>query len=114
MKRDEAKDLVTKGLKQLNDALARGRSETLMRYLEVMARFHHIVESSRVGVRKPELSFYEQACTLAGVGPHEVVFLDDLGINLKPAKAMGMTTIKVLGAEQAIADLERVLGLPLR
>lgn len=81
---------------------------------DVMARFHHVVESSKVGVRKPELSFYEQACDLAGVEPAEVVFLDDLGINLKPAKAMGMTTIKVLGADQAIADLEGVLGVPLR
>lgn len=81
---------------------------------EVMARFHHVVESSKVGCRKPEPAFYEQACELAGVAPHEVVFLDDLGINLKPAKAMGMTTIKVLGADQAIGDLEAVLGRSLR
>ena len=81
---------------------------------EVMARFHHIVESSKVGSRKPELVFYEQACELARVEPHQVVFLDDLGINLKPAKAMGMTTIKVLGADQAITDLEAVLGIALR
>ncbi|MFZ9017796.1 MAG: HAD-IA family hydrolase [Ilumatobacteraceae bacterium] len=80
----------------------------------VMARFHHVVESSKVGCRKPEPSFYEQACALAGVEPGEVVFLDDLGINLKPAREMGMTTIKVLGPDQAIADLESVLGLGLR
>lgn len=81
---------------------------------EVMARFHHVVESSKVGCRKPEPAFYEQACELAAVAPHAVAFLDDLGINLKPAKAMGMTTIKVLDAEQAITDLEAVLGIPLR
>lgn len=81
---------------------------------EVMARFDHVVESSKVGCRKPEPAFYEQACELARVSPESVVFLDDLGINLKPARAMGMTTIKVLGAEQAIADLERVLGIALR
>jgi len=81
---------------------------------EVMGRFGHIVESSKVGVRKPEPRFYEIACELASVGPEQVVFLDDLGINLKPAKAMGMTTIKVLGADQAIADLETVLDLSLR
>lgn len=81
---------------------------------EVMARFHHVVESSKVGCRKPEPAFYEHACELAGVTPEQVVFLDDLGINLKPAKAMGMTTIKVHGAEQAIGDLEAVLGIPLR
>jgi putative hydrolase of the HAD superfamily len=80
----------------------------------VMSRFHHVVESSKVGVRKPEVAFYEIACGLAAVEPAEVVFLDDLGINLKPAKAMGMTTIKVTGAEQAIADLGAVLGIALR
>jgi putative hydrolase of the HAD superfamily len=81
---------------------------------EVMDRFHHLVESSKVGCRKPELAFYEHACEVTGVAPDQVVFLDDLGINLKPAKAMGMTTIKVLGADQAIADLEAVLGISLR
>ena len=77
----------------------------------VMDRFDLVVESSKVGVRKPEPRFYEIACEQLGVVPHECVFLDDLGINLKPAAAMGMTTIKVLDAPQAIADLERVLGL---
>ena len=80
----------------------------------IMARFRYVVESSKVGVRKPELEFYEIACATAGVAPEQVVFLDDLGINLKPAKAMGMTTIKVLDAEQAITDLESVLGISLR
>ena len=81
---------------------------------DVMARFHHVVESSKVGCRKPEPAFYERACELAAVEPHQVVFLDDLGINLKPAQAMGMTTIKVLGAEQAIGELEAALGIALR
>ena len=80
---------------------------------QVMARFHHVIESSKVGLRKPEVAFYELACSTAGVEPEEVVFLDDLGINLKPARAMGMTTIKVVSAEQAIADLESVLGIHL-
>ena len=79
-----------------------------------MARFHHVVESSKVGVRKPEPAFYELACRLAGVTPQECAFLDDLGVNLKPAAAMGMTTIKVTSADQAITDLEAVLGIPLR
>ena len=81
---------------------------------EVMAKFDHVVESSKVGVRKPEPGFYEIACELAGVRPGECVFLDDLGINLKPARAMGMTTIKVVSADQAITDLEAVLSLDLR
>lgn len=79
----------------------------------VMARFDHVIESRKVGLRKPEPAFYELACTTAGVTADEVVFLDDLGINLKPAKAMGMTTIKVVEPLQAIADLEATLGLDL-
>jgi putative hydrolase of the HAD superfamily len=74
-------------------------------------RFDAIVESSKVGVRKPEPRFYEIACELLGVQPSECVFLDDLGINLKPAAAMGMSTIKVLNADQAIADLTALLQL---
>lgn len=80
----------------------------------VMGKFGHVVESSKVGVRKPEPRFYEIACELVDAPPEACVFLDDLGINLKPAKAMGMTTIKVVGADQAIADLESVLGIGLR
>ena len=60
-----------------------------------MARFDVVVESSKIGVRKPEPAFYATACDLLGVDPTECVFLDDLGINLKPAREMGMTTIKV-------------------
>jgi putative hydrolase of the HAD superfamily len=77
---------------------------------EIMARFDVVVESSKIGVRKPEPRFYEIACELLGVQPEECVFLDDLGINLKPAAAMGMTTIKVVSASQAIADLAAALG----
>lgn len=80
----------------------------------VMAKFDFIVQSSEAGIRKPEPRFYEIACERVGVAPGEAVFLDDLGVNLKTARAMGMTTIKVTGAEQAIADLETVLGLSLR
>jgi putative hydrolase of the HAD superfamily len=80
----------------------------------VMARFDHIIESSRVGARKPETRFYEVACETVGVEPEGCVFLDDLGINLKPAKAMGMTTIKVVDPEQAIAALSDVLGIDVR
>lgn len=78
---------------------------------KVMARFDVVVESSKVGCRKPEPRFYEIACELLDVQPDECVFLDDLGINLKPAAAMGMATIKVLNAPQAIADLTAMLSL---
>lgn len=80
----------------------------------VMDRFDVVVESSKVGVRKPEVRFYELACELLGVTPAQCVFLDDLGVNLKPAAAMGMRTIKVLSAQQALDDLEGVLGFGVR
>jgi len=83
------------------------RSDTIA---AIMTRFDVIVESSKIGVRKPEPGFYEMACNLLGVEPDECVFLDDLGVNLKPAQAMGMQTIKVVAAEQAIADLRRILA----
>lgn len=86
-------------------------SERSREIAAIMARFDVVVESSKVGVRKPEPRFYEIACELLGVQPGECVFLDDLGINLKPAGAMGMTTIKVVSSAQAIADLERILDL---
>ena len=64
-------------------------------------------------LRKPEPRFYEIACETVGVTPSECVFLDDLGINLKPAQAMGMTTIKVTSAAQALGELSQVLSLAL-
>lgn len=79
----------------------------------VMARFDVVVESSKIGVRKPEPSFYTTACELLGVTPDECVFLDDLGINLKPARAMGMRTIKVGDPGPALAELSAVLDLSL-
>jgi putative hydrolase of the HAD superfamily len=81
---------------------------------DVLSMFDAVIESSKVGVRKPDERFYEIACETVGVSPEECVFLDDLGVNLKPAKAMGMTTIKVIDADQAINDLEQAVGFPLR
>jgi putative hydrolase of the HAD superfamily len=77
----------------------------------VMARFDAVVESSKVGCRKPETRFYEIACETVGVTPSECVFLDDLGINLKPAAAMGMHTIKVVDPTVALGELSSALGL---
>ena len=79
----------------------------------VMTKFDVVVESSKVGIRKPELGFYTRACELLDVEPAACVFLDDLGINLKPAREMGMTTIKVGEPAEAIGELEEVLGLRL-
>jgi putative hydrolase of the HAD superfamily len=80
---------------------------------DALGLFHHVIESSKVGVRKPDPRFYELACERCGVEPAEVVFLDDLGVNLKPAAAMGMTTIKVVDPTDALAQLETVVGFPL-
>lgn len=77
----------------------------------VMNRFDVIVESSKVGVRKPEPRFYEIACEMLEVTPGECVFLDDLGINLKPAAAMGMRTIKVADPVDAISQLAAITGI---
>jgi putative hydrolase of the HAD superfamily len=79
----------------------------------VMSMFDVVVESSQVGVRKPDPRFYEIACTQLEIDPSEAVFLDDLGVNLKPARAMGMTTIKVGDPAVALAELEAVVGFPL-
>lgn len=80
---------------------------------EIVAMFDVVVESSKVGVRKPDTAFYEIACQQLSITPDEAVFLDDLGINLKPARAMGMATIKVDDPMAAITELEKVVGFPL-
>ena len=80
---------------------------------EVMSNFEFIIESSKVGVRKPDPKIYKLACEKAKVSPVECLYLDDLGVNLKPAKAMGMRTIKVFSPEQAISELEENLGIQL-
>ena len=80
---------------------------------EVMTLFEHVIESSKVGVRKPDPRIYQHACDLLGVPPEACVYLDDLGINLKPARALGMRTIKVGDPDIAIAELQAIVGIPL-
>ena len=94
-----------------------GMANTAERATEVanvMALFDTIIESSKAGIRKPNPKIYEIACEEMGIQPNDAVFLDDLGINLKPARALGMTTIKVLTADQALIELESHLQLTLR
>jgi putative hydrolase of the HAD superfamily len=81
---------------------------------EVMTLFEHVIESSKVGVRKPDPRIYQHACDLLGVPPEACVYLDDLGINLKPALALGMRTIKVGDPDVAINELQAIVGFPLR
>lgn len=86
-------------------------SERANRVAEVMALFDLVVESSVEGVRKPNPRIYQITCERLGVAPERTVFLDDLGINLKPARALGMQTIKVLSEHQAIEELRALVGL---
>jgi putative hydrolase of the HAD superfamily len=79
----------------------------------VFARFEHVIESSRAGVRKPDPRIYAMMCDHLGLPAQACIYLDDLGINCKPAAAMGMHAIKVTSGEQALADLSAVLGLEL-
>jgi putative hydrolase of the HAD superfamily len=81
---------------------------------EVMALFDHVIESAKIGLRKPDPRIYRMMVETLGVDPKRCVYLDDLGVNLKPAREMGMTTIKVLNGPQAIAELEAATGLSLR
>jgi len=81
---------------------------------EVLGLFDVVVESSQVGIRKPDPAIYRLVCEKLDVEPEEAVFLDDLGVNLKPARAMGMTTIKVVDPDDALGELEGVVGFPLR
>lgn len=93
--------------------MARSESKAKAIY-EVMSLFEIVIESSKVGMRKPDPKIYQLACKELGIEPSETIYLDDLGINLKPARALGMSTIKVLSAGQAIDELEQLLGLSLR
>ena len=79
----------------------------------VMAMFDVVVESSVVGVRKPEAEFYLAALARLDIEATEAVFMDDLGINLKPARAMGMATIKVVDPDDALDQLSALLDLDL-
>ena len=103
---------ITNNMKRAGEGPAMAQDEgKARRAQEVMAMFEAVIESSVVGVRKPDPRIYEIACERLGVRPDESVFLDDLGINLKPARAMGMTTIKVVTEGQAIDELAAVTGL---
>ncbi len=79
---------------------------------EVYALFDAVFESSKLGVRKPDPEFYRLACAALEVDPTECVFLDDLGINLKPARELGMRTIKVVSPSDALAELFALLEGP--
>jgi putative hydrolase of the HAD superfamily len=82
-------------------------------HLAALLEFDVVVESAVEGLRKPDPRIYTLTLERLGIDAGAAVFLDDLGVNLKPARALGMTTIKVADPRAALADLERVLGFSL-
>ncbi len=92
-------------------AVAGGKAREIA---SVMARFAHVIESSKIGIRKPDPRIYALMCEALDAPPEACVYLDDLGVNLKPARAMGMTTIKVESEAQLLVDLSRATGVDLQ
>jgi putative hydrolase of the HAD superfamily len=88
-----------------------GSAEKAKVIADILARFDHVIESSKVGIRKPDPRIYQMMCYALGVAPVDCVYLDDLGINCKPAAALGMAAIKVTSGEQALIDLGKLLGM---
>ena len=89
-------------------------SEQAASIAQIMEMFEVVVESAKVGLRKPDVRIYEMACSELGVEPRNCAYLDDLGINCKPAASLGMVAIKVVDPDVALNDLEKVVGFPLR
>ncbi|HEY7900575.1 MAG TPA: HAD-IA family hydrolase [Caulobacteraceae bacterium] len=85
--------------------------EGAARAAPIMALFDQVIESSKVGVRKPEPAIYRMMCEALGVAPQACLYLDDLGINCKAAAQLGMKAIKVVGEDQTLADLAAATGL---
>ena len=81
---------------------------------DIMALFHHVIESAKIGLRKPDPKIYAMMVEALEVDPKNCVYLDDLGINLKPARELGMRTVKVGAPGPALDELERWVGFPLR
>jgi len=101
---------ITNNVKTGSGAGMARTDEKAAQVAEVLARFENVIESSEVGIRKPDPAIYLMACDKLGVAPENCIFLDDLGINLKPARALGMATIKVGAAAPAIEELSKLLG----
>ncbi len=90
--------------------MARGAAKAAA-VADVMTRFDHIIESSKAGVRKPDPRIYQMMCDAIAIPAERCIYLDDLGINCKPAAALGMHAIKVMGEDQALAELAAVTGI---
>ncbi len=104
---------ITNNLPKLNSSEMLSDRTKSEKAREIFSLFDHVIESSKAGVRKPEPRIYEMMCEALNVSPRACIFLDDLGVNLKPARAMGMTTIKVPlhDVKPAIVELTALLQL---
>ncbi len=85
---------ITNNMPTLDSTTMVSDPDAMKTVAETFSLFDHVIESSKAGVRKPEPKIYEMMCEALGVAPAQCIFIDDLGVNLKPAQDMGMTTIK--------------------
>ena len=104
---------LTNNIQSMGNSGFEGNVSASGKHEEVMSMFDFVFESSKENIRKPDPEFYLRACERGNVSPTEVVFLDDLGINLKPARALGMSTIKVINPQDALHELEDLVDLKL-
>ena len=95
------------------EAFDEGNVSVAGKHDEIMGLFDFVIESSKVNLRKPDPAFYKMACEKAKIEPSEAVFLDDLGINLKPARILGMETIKVINTKDALNELQKLVPIKI-
>ena len=104
---------ITNNVPAGNGAGMAGSADKASAYADIFARFDHVIESSKAGVRKPDPRIYQMMCAVLTVVPQDCIYLDDLGINCKPAAQLGMHAIKVTSGEQALAELSAAVGFVL-
>jgi putative hydrolase of the HAD superfamily len=104
---------ITNNVKAGRGAAMAHNADKALHVENIMARFDHVIESSKVALRKPDPRIYLMMCEALDVAPDACVYLDDLGINCKPAAMLGMRAIKVTSGAQALAELSAVLGIAL-
>ncbi len=102
---------ITNNMAQGHGEGMQATKEGAARAADIMAQFDAVIESSKAGVRKPDPRIYQMMCERLDVAPKACVYLDDLGVNCKPAAGLGMTAIKVTSEAQLLADLARVTGI---
>jgi putative hydrolase of the HAD superfamily len=101
---------ITNNVKTGSGAGMASSMEKAAQVADIMAQFDVVIESSKAGVRKPDPRIYQMMLEALGVAAANCIYLDDLGINCKPASALGMKAIKVTGEAQLLADLARALN----